>query len=310
MRILLIIAGFLLAAPVNAETANGGGGQTHATANAERLLDMINRERVAHGCGPLRMDDRLVAAADRHSLDMITEGFIDHVSPTGSTLTSRVADTGYRSGDLGENIQVSSGVLSEVADITMENASQRANLLNCAYTETGIAARIKRDGPFDSFYWTQIFATPEPIQVVNSNRSTERVLYLINAERAKHGCQPLHVETRLMAAANRESQDMVDRHFFSHTAPDGATPGERVRATGYVYQMVGENIEVNTYDPQGVVEAWMKSPGHRENILMCAFRETGIAVAYQPDDTAVAGVPGTLRAYWTQVFAMPLNLGR
>lgn len=142
-------------------------------------------------------------------------------------------------------------------------------------------------------------------------RTTEtEVLEMINAERAAHGCQPLRVEERLTEAAERQSRQMVERHYFSHTAPDGSTPSRRVRDTGYVYQMVGENIEVNSDVPEAVVDAWMNSPGHRENILMCAFRETGIAVAWQGDDQPVAGVPREFRAYWTQVFAMPLNLGR
>lgn len=142
-------------------------------------------------------------------------------------------------------------------------------------------------------------------------RTTEtEVLEMINAERAAHGCQPLHVEARLTEAAERQSRQMVERHYFSHTAPDGSTPGRRVKDAGYVYQMVGENIEVNSDVPEEVVDTWMNSPGHRENILMCAFKETGIAVAWQEDDQPVAGVPRGFRAYWTQVFAMPLNLGR
>jgi uncharacterized protein YkwD len=126
------------------------------------------------------------------------------------------------------------------------------------------------------------------------------VLAMINVERVQHGCKPLRVEARLSEAAKRQSRGMAERHYFSHNAPDGSTPGRRVKDTGYVYQMVGENIEINSEDPEAVVSTWMNSPGHRQNILMCAFRETGIAM-YQADDA------GT---YWTQVFAMPLNLGK
>ncbi len=126
------------------------------------------------------------------------------------------------------------------------------------------------------------------------------VLAMINAERVQHGCKPLRVEARLSEAAERQSRGMAERHYFSHNAPDGSTPGRRVKDTGYVYQMVGENIEINSDDPEAVVSTWMNSPGHRQNILMCAFKETGIAM-YQADDSG---------AYWTQVFAMPLNLGK
>ncbi len=135
----------------------------------------------------------------------------------------------------------------------------------------------------------------------------ERVLQLVNAERAAHGCGPLHIDDRLMQAAERESRDMATRHFFNHTEPDGTTPGMRVKDAGYTYQMVGENIAANTDQPDDAVDAWLNSPGHRANILTCAFKETGIAVYEQDDDAPVDGVPGVYRAYWTQVFAMPLR---
>jgi uncharacterized protein YkwD len=127
------------------------------------------------------------------------------------------------------------------------------------------------------------------------------VLAMINAERVRAGCAPLRVEARLSEAAERQSRGMAARHYFSHNAPDGSTPGKRVKDTGYVYQMVGENIEINSDDPEAVVATWMNSPGHRQNILMCAFKETGIAMAWPAGDGG---------AYWTQVFAMPLNLGK
>ena len=135
----------------------------------------------------------------------------------------------------------------------------------------------------------------------------ERVLQLVNAERAAHGCAPLKLSDQLTEAARRESRHMATQHFFSHTEPDGTTPGMRVKDTGYVYQMVGENIVADTDNADDAVDDWMNSPGHRANILTCAFKETGIAVYEQDDDAPVNGVPGVYRAYWTQVFAMPLR---
>jgi uncharacterized protein YkwD len=137
--------------------------------------------------------------------------------------------------------------------------------------------------------------------------SSERALSLINRERTRHGCAPLKLDRRLTEAAERQSRDMATYHFFSHTNPKGGGPGQRVKATGYVYMMVGENIEVNSEEPEEAVDTWMNSPGHRANILTCAFRETGIAVYTQRDDHSVRGVPAQYRAYWTQVFALPMR---
>lgn len=126
-------------------------------------------------------------------------------------------------------------------------------------------------------------------------------LDLINAARADHGCPPLRLDARLTAAAERQSRSMARAHILSHTDPDGSTPAARVRAAGYVYLMVGENITANSDDPRDAVATWMNSPGHRANILTCAYRETGIAVADGDGGAATRGYG----AYWTQVFAMP-----
>ncbi len=150
------------------------------------------------------------------------------------------------------------------------------------------------------------FAAPDGGDSLASDHpDIQTVLDLVNAERASHGCGPLKINALLSQAAERESRDMVQGHFFNHTEPDGTTPGDRVKGTGYIYQMIGENIEVNTEEPGDAVVTWMNSPGHRANILTCAFRETGIAMVRQTDDQPVDGVPGVYKAYWTQVFAMP-----
>ena len=74
---------------------------------------------------------------------------------------------------------------------------------------------------------------------------------------------------------------MAAQNFFSHTGADGSTLDKRVDAGGISYWVVGENLFTSTNIPQPVpaaVEGWMKSPGHRENILRPVFRETGVGV--------------------------------
>jgi uncharacterized protein YkwD len=134
-----------------------------------------------------------------------------------------------------------------------------------------------------------------------------QVLDLVNAERAKHGCPPLQINARLVRAAERQSREMATQDFFSHNDPDGTTPGQRVHDTGYVFQMIGENIEAGTDTAEDAVDGWMHSPGHRANILTCAYRETGIAVYGLDDGQSLNGRATPYRYYWTQVFALPFR---
>ncbi|MDO3700690.1 CAP domain-containing protein [Micromonospora sp. C28SCA-DRY-2] len=119
------------------------------------------------------------------------------------------------------------------------------------------------------------------------------VVNLVNAERAKAGCRALGIDDKLMTAAQRHSQDQADHQDMSHTGSDGSDAGDRLDRVGYAWRTYGENVAWNQKTPAAVMDAWMNSPGHRANILNCAFTEIGV------------GVASSNGPYWTQVFAAP-----
>jgi uncharacterized protein YkwD len=129
------------------------------------------------------------------------------------------------------------------------------------------------------------------------------VVCLLNFERARRGLPPLRANGTLARAAERHSRNMVTRRFFAHVNPAGGTPLNRVKAAGYLNNAptftVGENIgwgEAELSTPLAMHRAWMKSPGHRANLLRPGFRDIGIGIAL--------GVPGSKRsgATFTQDF--------
>ncbi|MEV3951965.1 sigma-70 family RNA polymerase sigma factor [Streptomyces halstedii] len=120
-------------------------------------------------------------------------------------------------------------------------------------------------------------APPAPASTEPAPASeAEHVMALVNAERAKEGCGAVSGNSLLATAASRHSADMADRDYFSHTSPDGTDPGDRITAAGYRWSTYGENIAKGQTTPAAVMEAWMNSPGHRANILNCAFKEIGV----------------------------------
>ncbi|MFD8410572.1 CAP domain-containing protein [Streptomyces sp. NPDC059650] len=104
------------------------------------------------------------------------------------------------------------------------------------------------------------------------------VLALVNKERSAAGCGPLSTNSKLSAAARAYSDTMARAGVMSHTGPDGSTMTSRVEAAGYKWSNLGENIARGQADADAVMKAWMNSPGHRANILNCAFKEIGIGV--------------------------------
>lgn len=111
-------------------------------------------------------------------------------------------------------------------------------------------------------------------------------LCVLNAERARHDLRPLRLNRRLSRAARRHSRAMARKRFFSHTSPGGRTFMDRIRRTGYLRGArrwnIGENIAWGSGGlsaPRSVATAWMKSAGHRANILSRSFGSIGIGVA-------------------------------
>lgn len=150
----------------------------------------------------------------------------------------------------------------------------------------------KKDAPAPRPSWTPTGATE--VSSAPADTATQ-VVALVNKERAANGCGALTEDPQLEKAAQGHSDDMAARHFFDHTNPDGADPGQRITAADYKWSTYGENIAQGQQTPAAVMESWMNSPGHRANILNCSFKDIGVGVHDG------AGGP-----WWTQDFGAKL----
>lgn len=109
--------------------------------------------------------------------------------------------------------------------------------------------------------------------------SISGVLQETNRNRSENGRSALKLNTQLNTAAEAKLADMFDQQYFEHVSPDGRGPSDVAEAAGYEYIAVGENLALGNYENDAeLVQAWMDSPGHRENILAKEFTEIGIAV--------------------------------
>lgn len=130
------------------------------------------------------------------------------------------------------------------------------------------------------------------------NGSFESALIaLINQERQGRGIGALSPQGQLATAAREHSADMACNGFFSHTGSDGTLPWDRVSALGYSYSAIAENIFAGSSNAQTAFNAWMNSPGHRDNMLNPAYSEIGVGYRYWADSP--------YGAYTTAVFASP-----
>lgn len=129
-------------------------------------------------------------------------------------------------------------------------------------------------------------STPKP--TATASGTVARIVELVNAQRAKAGCSRVTLDAPLAKAAQAHSQDMATHGNMSHTGSDGSSPGDRLTRAGYTWSTYGENVAYGYTTPEQVMAGWMASPGHKANILNCAFKEIGVGLA---------------STYWTQDFA-------
>ncbi len=104
------------------------------------------------------------------------------------------------------------------------------------------------------------------------------VVYFSNQERQAVGLSQLVENPALDQAALDKALDMLAKDYFSHNAPDGASPWHWFSENGYAYKYAGENLAVDFYESKDVVRAWMDSPTHKFNILNNNYQEIGVAV--------------------------------
>lgn len=119
-----------------------------------------------------------------------------------------------------------------------------------------------------------------------------QILALVNSEREKDGLDPLVLNETLNQVAQAHADYMKDTGDFEHVSKDGISPFDRMDAAGYEYKSAGENIAWGQESPEEVMQDWMDSPGHRENILRDNFEELGIGIACKEEH----------RCYWVQEF--------
>lgn len=138
---------------------------------------------------------------------------------------------------------------------------------------------------------TRVERRDAPPSVMRASSFEEAIVAEMNRQRAAHGLVPLRLESRLTQAAGDRANDMFAKRYFDHVSPDGIQPFTWVRKRGYRYRIVGENLALGYRSGAAVVDGWMRSPGHRENILQRSYNEVGLAIA---DGSPTRGYRGPL----------------
>lgn len=133
-----------------------------------------------------------------------------------------------------------------------------------------------------------------------SNITVSDLLKYTNERREALGVGSLTLNPKLTQAAQKKAAHMFSKNYWAHKAPDGTEPWSFILGENYDYLYAGENLAKNFNDSSDVVEAWYKSPSHRDNLVSDKYTDVGFAV-----------VNGVLDGYETtlvvQMFGRPRN---
>jgi uncharacterized protein YkwD len=260
-----------------------------APARADELADLVNAYRTAPtDCGG-------AAAAPA----LAVEPALAHVRiGVGTVLEASLRGLGYRA-ERAEAI-VLTGPPDARAAMELLRRKYCSRLLDAGFGAIG-TAHVGNG-------WQIVLARPVVIpDLPGWQQAGQEILALVNATRARPrtcGGQafgpagPLGWNPLLGQAAFVHSDDMAQRHYFSHQQPDGSVPADRATRAGYRWRVVGENIASGQRTPAEAMAAWLDSPGHCANIMNPKFTEMGAAYAIHPGND-------NRTAYWTQVFGAP-----
>ncbi len=177
----------------------------------------------------------------------------------------------------------------------------------------GLARRDAETTPQSALPEEAAVPTPAPVRVAKaaplSPILATRALQLVNNVRAlgtRCGGElfgpapPVTLSGTLSGVAFGHASDMAEHNYFEHQDLQGKSPSDRVRATGYQEKLVGENIAYGPKTVDEVVQGWLDSPGHCENIMDPRFAEMGVGYAASRDSKHAL--------YWVQVLAEPRRL--
>lgn len=159
------------------------------------------------------------------------------------------------------------------------------------------------------FNFAYLLARDSGILGKTTTISRENLLEATNIARKKSGLQKLSENSKLNLAAKEKAHDMLAKNYWSHVAPDGKTPWKFLAEQNYSYVSAGENLARGFSQSDSIIQAWLDSPSHRENVLAADFSEVGFAVERGIMDGKITTVVVALYGAPLTNFASSLDSG-
>ena len=266
------------------------------------LLAIVNDERAAAGVSPLHLREPLNRVAQQNAEEARDNEGALYDEKSIPRIQERLRKASYQAHGWHQAFAAGKEEPAAlVAWIKKENPDAFRSLMDPDYQELGIGISEIRGTPLYDFFlaWreSESFAR-QTASLTDLGAARAAMLARVNAERATAGRPPLVLDPRLNEAAQGHAEDMLRRSYYNHDSPEGATPGDRVRKSGYNPHIVAENIARGPLTVGEAVDNWMQSREHRANLLQPALRDLGVGIAVGRNSVGYT-------VLWVQDFGAP-----
>jgi hypothetical protein len=186
-----------------------------AVVTSSELVDMANQERINRGLEPLKINDKLIQAAQQKAQDMIKNNYFAHTSPLGTSPWYWFDRVGYNYVAAGENLAKNFTDSKYLHTAWMNSPSHRDNILNSKYQEVGIAViEGKIDGQ-DTVLAVQLFGkTSTTKKTVTQPKTESQVGFEIESPSVGIGEIETRGEQNILTAVSENSESTVNKLYF------------------------------------------------------------------------------------------------
>lgn len=271
----------------------------------EAMILAWNAERTRAGVSPYTSNPALDEVAQERADAIAQKGALPSESEASrqfGTIQRRMVRAGYTPHGWVESIVSSEGDAAEVMAYWRSDPSF-SDLMRADYSDLGLGVATLDGVPLYLVIaaWPEQEAYSREVRGLTDFSAVKaEMLAGVNRLRAEAGVPPLVEDSRLDAAAQEHAEDMLARGYYDHRSPEGRQVGDRVKAEGYSWRLVAENLAAGHVTVDAALDAWMKSSGHRANLLRPNVTDFGFGLAIGPFDNRH-------RVLWVQTFAAPLS---
>lgn len=248
------------------------------------LTLLLNHERELVGAPPLAPSEPLQQVAQARAEEIEAHGLPDEAQAMTlfRKVQAQLAKAGYSAHGWAESLTTAPAGLEAAVEAWKREDPTYAQSMDVDYRHVGVGVARLGGHPLYVFLFawprSEFFAR-ETAGLADVQAVRQEMLERVNTVRRGIGLRPLELNPRLTEAAQAHADDMLARTYYNHNSPEGTTPPQRVRAAGFIADVVAENIAAGQTSTEDALGAWLHSTDHRRNLLDPRLTHIGIGMA-------------------------------